>query len=273
VNARQTLPPAPPPGAYPQPPAAPAGYPQPPVAQPGGYPFRSDGDTGDFAIPPQLATGLPFQQERAPAFATAEMTTGEMTPVPGPPRVAAALPFSPPGGMYAQPPTPPMGMQLPVPIPNAPPAAPRAAPSAQAPVALSNDGYPPLSAVQPLAPPHAPVASPPGHASGPTFGPGALLPAPGPYPFAAGRAAPAPQPSSGPAGVRLTIEHFAGLSAEIAHARSTPADVFSRYGLDEPSYLRETEAWRTRFASDAESFRSYSVLFQQYAEWLQRNVR
>lgn len=73
--------------------------------------------------------------------------------------------------------------------------------------------------------------------------------------------------------VRFTLEQFTSLSAEIAIAPSSVAQVRGRYGLDEASHRAEAEEWGRRFAADKELFARYSALFQSYRDWLARSAR
>ena len=73
--------------------------------------------------------------------------------------------------------------------------------------------------------------------------------------------------------VRFTLEQFTSLSAEIAIAPASVAQVRGRYGLDEASHRAEAEEWGRRFAADKELFARYSALFQSYRDWLARSAR
>jgi hypothetical protein len=104
--------------------------------------------------------------------------------------------------------------------------------------------------------PHAPEPHAPAH------GLGGEVPEPGPH----GHPHHEPPP-------QLSLEHFACLSAELAWGREAPAAVCARYGLDAAGHSRENESWRRLFTGDHEAFRSYSMLFQHYTDWLQRSGR
>lgn len=73
--------------------------------------------------------------------------------------------------------------------------------------------------------------------------------------------------------MRFTLEQFTSLSAEIAVAPASVAQVRGRYGLDEASHRAEAEEWGRRFAADKELFARYSALFQSYRDWLARSTR
>lgn len=110
----------------------------------------------------------------------------------------------------------------------------------------------------------APAAAPPVVASAPP----SAVHAPPPAAHAPPVAAPV-----APRAVRFTLEQFTSLTAEIAVAPATVAQVRGRYGLDEASHRAEAEEWGRRFAADKELFARYSALFQIYRDWLSRSPR
>ncbi len=82
---------------------------------------------------------------------------------------------------------------------------------------------------------------------------------------------PSPSPSvkSGPVSpVRLTLEQFAQLSAELAAAPGSQPAIAARYGFEPGGPALEHQAWSQRFALDRGLYERFRVLYQHYAAWL-----
>lgn len=131
------------------------------------------------------------------------------------------------------------------------------------------------------APPVAKVAPPPvSIRAGLPFqaaGAGAESPAPAQAPVSIRGGLPfQPAPGSGGVGpgsggvgpVRLTLEQFAQLSAELAAAPAAQAAITARYGLEPGAPAIEHQAWSQRFALDRGLYERFCVLYKHYAAWL-----
>ncbi|APR87050.1 Hypothetical protein A7982_12399 [Minicystis rosea] len=100
-------------------------------------------------------------------------------------------------------------------------------------------------------------------------------PAAKPSGSASGKAAPSIPPIAGASGQgpRLTLEQFASLSAEIAVAPQSAAQIRARYGFDEAGHRAESEAHNARFNSDKALYNRYLELFQSYRAYVSRSRR
>ncbi|MBI4700854.1 MAG: hypothetical protein HY744_06775 [Deltaproteobacteria bacterium] len=128
------------------------------------------------------------------------------------------------------------------------------------------------------APPPPAASAPPGDTAA------ALLAAPGgtmgcgnvispfahtPLPFAP--PAPPSAPGSARAGpaVRLSLEQYASLEAELAVAPAARDRTLGRYGLDATGYAAEQAAWRSRLAGDSALRDRCEALGAQFRGWLE----
>jgi hypothetical protein len=73
-----------------------------------------------------------------------------------------------------------------------------------------------------------------------------------------------------PEGMRFSLEQFASLSAEIAHAPSQVDDLRGRYGVTADQHREEAAKWRAKFDADPRLAERFTTLVHQYKAYLDK---